>query len=109
MAWKPVARCAGLEQGDVRAVDCSGAHLALYRLEDGIFATSAACPHMGGSLAAGTIVNGYIECPVHYALFDIRTGEADGAITSQPLRTFPTRVEDDEIYVDLPVAEERMP
>ena len=39
MAWKPVARCAGLEQGDVRAVDCSGAHLALYRLEDGIVAT----------------------------------------------------------------------
>jgi len=29
--------------------------------------------------------------------------------TSQPLRTFPTRVEDDVIYVDLPMAEERMP
>ena len=37
------------------------------------------------------------------------TGDADGAITSQPLRTFPTRVEDDVIYVDLPMAEERMP
>ena len=109
MAWTSVARCAALEPGDVRAVDCGGAHLALYRLEDGIFATSAACPHLGGSLAAGTIVDGYIECPVHYALFDIRTGEADGAITSQPLRTFPTRVEDGEIYVDLPEPEERMP
>ena len=109
MAWKPVASCAALEQGHVRAVHCSGADLALYRLEDGIFATSALCPHMGGSLAAGTIVNGYIECPVHYALFDIRTGEADGAITSQRLRTFPTRVADDVIYVDLPEAEERMP
>ena len=43
----------------------------------------------------GPVVDGYIECPVHYALFDIRTGHADGAITSQPLRTFPTRVEDD--------------
>jgi nitrite reductase/ring-hydroxylating ferredoxin subunit len=46
--------------------------------------------------------------PVHYALFDIRTGDADGAITSQPLRTFPTS-RDDVIYVDLPMAEERMP
>ena len=72
-------------------------------------ASCAACPHLGGSLVAGTVVNGYIECPVHYALFDIRTGDADGAITSQPLRTFPTRVEDDVIYVDLPLAEERMP
>ena len=104
MAWKPVASCAALEPGGVTAVDCSGAQLALYRLEDGIFATSAVCPHLGGSLAAGTIVDGYIECPVHYALFDIRTGDADGAITAQPLRTFPTRVEDDVIYIDLPMA-----
>ena len=108
MAWKPVARCAALAQGDVMAVDCDGAHLALYRLEDGIFATSATCPHLGGTLAAGTIVGGYIECPVHYALFDIRTGAADGAITAQPLRTFATRVDDDVIYVDLPMAEEPM-
>src|SRR3954462_4489523 len=106
MAWTPVASCAALEQGDVKDVECSGAHLALYRLEDGIFATSAACPHMGASLAAGTIVNGYIECPMHFALLDIRTGDADGAITSQPLRTFPTRVEDDVIYVDLPMTQE---
>ena len=109
MAWTPVARCAALEPGEVKAVDCSGAQLALYRLADGIFATSAVCPHLGGSLAAGTVVDGYIECPVHYALFDIRTGDADGAVTSQPLRTFPTRVDDDVIYVDLPMAEERMP
>ena len=97
-----------LEQGDVRASTAAG---RTWRCTDSrrIFATSAACPHLGGSLAAGTVVNGYIECPVHYALFDIRTGDADGAITSQPLRTFPTRVEDDEIYVDLPMAEERMP
>ena len=61
MAWQPVARCAALEPGDVKAVDCSGTH------------------------------------------------DADGAITSQPLRTFPTRVEDDVIYVDLPMTEERMP
>ena len=54
MAWTPVASCAALEQGDVRAVDCSG-------------------------------------------------------FASPPLRTFPTRVEDDVIYVDLPMAEERMP
>ena len=48
MAWTAVASCAALQQGDVRAVDCSGVHLALYRLEGGIFATSAACPHLGG-------------------------------------------------------------
>jgi nitrite reductase/ring-hydroxylating ferredoxin subunit len=106
MAWTPVASCAALEQGDVRAVDCSGTHLALYRLEDGIFATSAACPHLGGSLAAGTIVNGYIECPVHYALFDIRTGAADGAITGRSLRTHAARLDRDDIYVDLSHFEE---
>jgi apoptosis-inducing factor 3 len=46
-------------------------------------------------------VEHYIECPVHYALFDIRTGAADGAVPSRDVRTYATRVDGDEILVDL--------
>jgi nitrite reductase/ring-hydroxylating ferredoxin subunit len=38
---------------------------------------------------------------VHYALFDIRTGTADGGVTTTPVQTYPTRVEDGCVYVDM--------
>jgi nitrite reductase/ring-hydroxylating ferredoxin subunit len=34
-------------------------------------------------------------------LFDIRTGESDGSVTTAGVPTFATKVEDDVIYVDL--------
>jgi nitrite reductase/ring-hydroxylating ferredoxin subunit len=91
---------------DVIGVDCGGRRLALYRLDDEVFATSEVCPHHGASLAEGCVVQGFIECPVHRALFDIRTGESDGALTTRALRTYATRVEDGTIYVDLSGSEE---
>ena len=43
---------------------------------------------------------------MHHALFDIRTGEPDGSVTDRRLRTYPVKVEGDDIYVELPAAEE---
>ncbi|HUU35037.1 MAG TPA: Rieske 2Fe-2S domain-containing protein [Vicinamibacterales bacterium] len=101
MAWTFAARTATLVEGAVIGVECRGRRLAVYRLKDEYFATADACPHQGGALSAGCVVEGFIECPVHYALFDIRTGAADGAVTAKSVTTYPTRVENEEIHVDL--------
>jgi nitrite reductase/ring-hydroxylating ferredoxin subunit len=101
VAWTFAATIAAVTTTDVVGVECRGRRLAIYRLKDEYFATSDACPHQGGALSAGCVVEDYIECPVHYALFDIRTGAADGAVTTASVRTYPTRVENDEIHVDL--------
>lgn len=108
MAWTEAATCAAFGGRDVIAVDCRGRRLALYRLGDEVFATSDACPHLGASLAGGQVVDGYIECPLHYALFDIRTGASDGSTTATPVQTFPAKVERDIVYVDLPAGQEQM-
>ena len=101
MAWTYAAKCSELSDRDVVGVECGGRRLALYRLEDGYFATSDVCPHQGGSLSQGCVVEGYVECPLHLALFDIRTGAADGGVTTRSVKTYPTKVENDEIHVDL--------
>ncbi len=51
-------------------------------------------------------MDGLIECPVHFALFDVRTGESDGALTTRGVPTFATKVEGGVIYVELPEDEE---
>ncbi|MGE3275705.1 MAG: Rieske (2Fe-2S) protein [Vicinamibacterales bacterium] len=100
-AWTLVARLADLEGRDVIGVEAGGRPLALYRLGGEVFVTDDRCPHQGAALSSGCVVEGYIECPVHHALFDIRTGAADGSVTAVPLTCVPARVEHDAIYVDL--------
>ena len=103
MAWTLAAKVSALDQREVVAAECGGRRLAIYRLGGAYFATSDACPHQGGSLSDGCVVDGFIECPAHFALFDIRTGATDGSVTAASVRTFQTRVEHGEIHVDLDV------
>lgn len=107
MAWVAAGHTSAFGEREIIATECHGRRLALYRVDGEVLATADACPHQGGSLSAGCIVSGYIECPVHFALFDIRTGESDGSVTSQRVATFATKVEDGVIYVDMPSTEEK--
>ena len=106
MPWTQVAKREDFGDLQVMGVACPAGRLALFMLPDGIFATSDICPHLGASLSQGCVVEGFVECPYHFALFDIRTGAADGGVTSRGVHTFATKVEHDAIYVDLPDAEE---
>jgi nitrite reductase/ring-hydroxylating ferredoxin subunit len=106
MPWVLAAPRSALEGRDLVGLDVHGRRVAVYRLGDALFATSDTCPHAGGSLSEGCVVEGYIECPVHHALFDIRTGASDGSVTPRHLATFPVKVEEGAIYVDLPPVEE---
>ncbi len=105
-SWVRAAALSAFNGNDVLGVVCEGRRLALYRLADGVFASTDSCPHHGARLSEGCVVNGLIECPVHFALFDIRTGAPDGAVTMNRLRTLPAKVEQDDVYVDLSGLEE---
>jgi len=44
----------------------------------------------------------WIECPLHAALFDLRTGEPDGFPADGPVRTHAVVVVDGVVHVELP-------
>ena len=101
MAWTFAAAVEAFGDRDVIGVICEGRRLAVYRLGGAYFATSDACPHQGASLSEGCVVEHYIECPAHFALFNIRTGESCGGPTEQGVKTYATRVEGGEVHVDI--------
>lgn len=69
---------ATLAQGESRLYRIDGGKYMVYRLSDGVYATSAKCTHLFKSLEKGEIVaDKNIRCPLHRAEFDIRTGEVD--------------------------------
>jgi len=77
--------------------------VALYRLSDGYYATEDTCSHAQASLAAGDIDldECTIECPYHASLFDIRTGQVLALPASKPIKTYPVKVVDDEVLVEV--------
>src|SRR6476661_5154464 len=102
MAWALAVAESALADRDVVGVAVDGRRVAVYRLGESYFATSDVCPHAGAPLSRGCVVEGYVECPMHHALFDIRTGAADGSVTARALPTFPVKTEGGGIYVDIP-------
>jgi 3-phenylpropionate/trans-cinnamate dioxygenase ferredoxin component len=76
--------------------------IALYRLNDGFYATDDTCSHAQASLAAGDIDldECTVECPYHASLFDIRTGRVLSLPASKPLKTYSVKVEGDDVFVE---------
>ena len=42
-----------------------------------------------------------IECPKHNGRFDYRTGKAQGAPVLVDVQTFPVKVEDETVYIQI--------
>lgn len=67
-----------LKEGQSKAVKAGDTGLVLYRLSDGYFATQSRCTHLFASLGKGKILEDRcVQCPLHRARFDIRTGEVE--------------------------------
>lgn len=97
-----VAKADAVSPGNVIRVEANGICLALYNLDGTFYATEEICSHAHASLAEGFIIDDTIECPLHGACFSIRTGEALSAPATDPVITYPVRVEGDDVLVGIP-------
>lgn len=79
-----------------------GSHVALYRVEGKIYATSDTCTHEDVSLSTeGLICGKIVECTFHFGTFDVTTGEATGMPCQIPLKTFPVAVVDGKVQIEV--------
>src|SRR5262249_58862673 len=92
MGWTRVASLAALREGSVLGVDVEGTTIALYRLGGEVHATDGICTHALALLADGFVDGDAIECPLHQAVFDIRTGEVLRCPAHEPLKVYPMLV-----------------
>lgn len=86
----------------VRVVEYDGEEIAVFRLEDGFYAINNICSHAEAPLAEGEVIDGCIvECPLHGAQFDIRTGQNLSFPAVVPVKSYPTKVENGVVYVEV--------
>ena len=101
--WVRVAGVADVAEGQVHAVRVGSREIALYQLAGGEFrATDNICTHEYAQLSDGWLENGSIECPLHAARFDVRTGKALCAPAETDLQVFEVKVEGSELLVKIP-------
>jgi nitrite reductase/ring-hydroxylating ferredoxin subunit len=83
---------------------CSiGQHeIAVYLVEGAYYATSNICTHASALLTDGMMDGCEIECPLHNARFDVRTGEVLSSPAEVDLETFKTRIVDGNVEVLVP-------
>lgn len=100
-AWHRVAALADLREGEPFAAEHGSIQLALCRVEGSVYAFEDICPHAYALLSQGFVEGGEIECPLHGARFEMATGRCLALPADKDLRTFPVRVEGDDVYVSL--------
>ena len=102
-AWVRVASRSELAEGQVLGVRVGEKEIALYHLPDGEFrATDNVCTHEFALLSEGWLENGCIECPLHAAQFDVRTGKALCAPAEEDLAVFEVKAEGEDLLVKMP-------
>ena len=96
-----VADLADIPRLASRVVAKGGTKIALFRTEDDqVFALHDKCPHKGGPLSQGIVHGCRVTCPLHSMVVELASGAAV-APDEGHVRTFPTRIEDGAIWVDL--------
>ena len=100
MSWIDVGAVTDVPLRGARKVKTPQGCIAVFRTDDQtIFATSNTCPHKGGPLTEGIVHDNKVTCPLHNWVFDLETGQAQGADEGQ-IDTFAVRVEDGRILID---------
>jgi len=98
--WVRVAGVADVAEGQVHGVRVDAREIALYHLSGQEFrATENVCSHEYALLSDGWLEDGCIECPLHAARFDIRTGKALCAPAEANLKVFELKIEDGDVLL----------
>ncbi|MDA7980365.1 MAG: Rieske (2Fe-2S) protein [Pirellulales bacterium] len=95
-----VAKVGEIPTGGARAFSLGDAMVAIFhRSGDEYFAIDDFCPHMGASLAEGTVEGTVVTCPWHAWRYDICNGTWKDNPRGPGVASYEVRVSGDEIQV----------
>ena len=103
MAELDVCPVEELSPGEMKIVTSGLVSIGVYNLGGELCAVEDRCSHDDGPLCEGEFdpETGVVVCPRHGANFDIRTGAALTLPATEPVSTYPVRVADGTIRVEI--------
>ena len=95
----PVKKVDDLLPGQMTWVSVEGERVLLANVNGSFYALEDVCGHQRMALSKGCLEGHEVECPLHFARFDVRTGALVTGPMSEDVLTYEVRVEGDTIYV----------
>lgn len=92
-------KIAELADNAPKKIDFNGTDLCVVRQGSEVFAIADLCSHAEASLSEGEVTPGRIECWLHGAEFDLRTGEALTPPASAPVKTYQVTIDGDSVKI----------
>ncbi len=90
-----------LETGKPVKLEKNGKTICVARVGDEVFAVNDTCSHSEASLSEGDLTDFKIECWLHGAEFDLRTGQALSLPATQSLETYAVIVDGNSVTVEI--------
>ncbi len=90
-----------LETGKPVKLEKNGKTICVARVGDEVFAVNDTCSHSDASLSEGDVTDFKIECWLHGAEFDLRTGQALSLPATQSLETYAVIVDGNSVTVEI--------
>lgn len=101
--WTLVCAEADIEPEEAYRFDHGDRTYCIYHTEQGFYATDGHCTHEEQHLAEGLVMGTVVECPLHQGRFDVVSGQALSLPVCEDLATYPVKVEDYRVWIQLPV------
>ncbi len=99
--FERAASASDLPVGEPVSIELSsGESICLVRVADEVFGFEDRCSHAAFPMSDGEMVDEFVvECALHGAQFDIRTGEALAEPATESLALFEVRLDGDDVWV----------
>jgi nitrite reductase/ring-hydroxylating ferredoxin subunit len=95
----PVTRASELSPGAMTWVALDRERVLIANVDGCFYALQDSCGHRQAPLSKGTLEGHVIQCPLHFARFDVRTGKLLSGPTAADVPTYQVLVDGDTVYV----------
>ena len=96
-----VLKLSEITENSSRLVEIEDKKIAIFNVGGEIYAIDDICSHAEASLSEGEVFDCIVECPLHGAEFDLKTGEATTLPATKGVVTYKTDVDDEYLYVEV--------
>jgi nitrite reductase/ring-hydroxylating ferredoxin subunit len=99
--WHDVARADAVTEDEPVGVRVGDRYVGIFRVDGEIRALDDLCTHEFALLTNGFIEGHRVECPLHQACFDLRSGKCLTGPATRDLEVYPVMIEGGRVLVKL--------